>query len=242
MKNPKISVIMPVYNAEKFLEEAIKSILNQTYENWELIIINDASKDRSLKIINNYAKIDERIIIINNGKNVGCYVSRNYGIDKSSGDYITFVDSDDHIHKNKIKLQVNYLNNNKNILVVFCYVKSEGIINKCITASLIRKEVFNKIGYFDSVRIAADTEFRIRFNLIFGSRKRSLIPKILYYAQIRPTSLSRSSQTHMYSLCRLQYKENFNKWHHKNKYNKKNLYMPFPLGERLFPAPKKILP
>ena len=97
MKNktsPIISVIMPVYNAEKYLEEAILSILNQTHKNFEFIIINDGSIDKSLEIIYKYQKKDKRIVLINR-KNKGLITSLNEGIEKSSGSYIARMDADD---------------------------------------------------------------------------------------------------------------------------------------------------
>jgi glycosyltransferase involved in cell wall biosynthesis len=94
MSSCKISVIMPVYNAEKYLEEAIESVLNQTYKNFEFIIINDGSIDKSLEIIYKYQKKDKRIVLINR-KNKGLITSLNEGIEKSSGSYIARMDADD---------------------------------------------------------------------------------------------------------------------------------------------------
>lgn len=89
-----ISVIVPVYNAEKYLENCIKSILAQTYTDLEVICVNDGSTDNSLSILNSFADQDERIRVIDK-KNSGAAAARNRGIDESRGDYITFVDSDD---------------------------------------------------------------------------------------------------------------------------------------------------
>ena len=90
---PKISVLMPVYNCEKFLKEAIDSILNQTFDNLEYIIINDGSTDNSLNIINSYK--DKRIKIINNSKNIGISRSLNKGISHATGKFIARQDADD---------------------------------------------------------------------------------------------------------------------------------------------------
>lgn len=95
---PKISVIIPVYNASSFISKCIKSVLNQTYNDFELILINDGSTDNTLNICNTFAKNDSRIIIISK-KNEGVSIARNIGIDNSSGDYITFIDADDYIEK-----------------------------------------------------------------------------------------------------------------------------------------------
>lgn len=95
----KFSIIIPVYNCEKYLDRCIDSIINQEYKNLEIIFVNDGSTDNSLKILKEFAKKDKRIIIINQ-KNQGALIARNKGIDIATGDYISFVDSDDWISKN----------------------------------------------------------------------------------------------------------------------------------------------
>ena len=107
MKNykPKISIIVPVYNMEEFLEACINSILCQTYEDYELILIDDGSKDRSLEICNEYAKKDSRIIVLHK-ENGGQGSARNMGLDNCCGEYICFVDSDDKVTSNYLELLV----------------------------------------------------------------------------------------------------------------------------------------
>lgn len=99
MNQPKISVIVPIYNSEHFLDKCIQSIINQTYRNIEIILINDGSTDKSLDICYKFKKIDERIIVLNK-KNGGVSSARNMGLDIASGDYIGFIDSDDFIATN----------------------------------------------------------------------------------------------------------------------------------------------
>lgn len=95
----KISVIVPIYNVEKYLSECLNSIINQTYENLEIILVNDGSTDKSLEICKRYEKIDSRIKIISK-ENGGLSSARNIGIKNASGEYISFVDSDDFIEVN----------------------------------------------------------------------------------------------------------------------------------------------
>lgn len=90
-----ISIITPNYNCEKFISETIKSVQNQTYKNWELIIVDDASSDKSIKVIESFIKKDARIQIIKLDENSGPAVCRNKGIKVAKGDYMTFIDSDD---------------------------------------------------------------------------------------------------------------------------------------------------
>lgn len=96
MKQGKISIIVPVYNVEKYLCRCVDSLLNQTCRNLEIILVNDGSTDSSFQICNEYAKKDERIIVINKS-NGGLSSARNAGLDAATGDYIGFVDSDDYV-------------------------------------------------------------------------------------------------------------------------------------------------
>lgn len=97
--NKKISVIIPIYNSSQTLERTLNSVINQTYTNLEIILVNDGSTDNSIEICKNYAKKDNRIVIVNQ-KNKGVGEARNHGIDVSTGDFISFVDSDDTMDEN----------------------------------------------------------------------------------------------------------------------------------------------
>ena len=96
----KVSVIIPVYNVEPYLKEALDSVINQTLREIEIICIDDCSTDNSYNILEEYAKKDNRIIIIKNEENLGVGISRNKGIRLSKGEYIGFVDGDDYIVNN----------------------------------------------------------------------------------------------------------------------------------------------
>lgn len=106
--NPLVSVVMPVYNGGLYLEEAIESILNQTYRDFEFIIINDGSTDRSLEVIERYANQDDRIVVINR-KNKGLVYTLNEGIDKAKGKYIARMDADDISLPIRFEKQVKYM-------------------------------------------------------------------------------------------------------------------------------------
>lgn len=109
---PKISIIVPIYNAEKVLKRCVDSILNQSYKNFELILINDGSKDKSIDIINEYKEKDERIKVIDN-KNKGVSETRNIGIKTSKGEYIQFIDADDFIDPYMIEETLKEIEKNK---------------------------------------------------------------------------------------------------------------------------------
>lgn len=107
MKDTKVSIIVPVYNAHKFIKETIECVLNQTHSNFELILVNDCSSDNSVEIINSYK--DDRIVLLNNENNSGAAVSRNNGIKYATGNYICFLDADDLWEKEKLEKQINFM-------------------------------------------------------------------------------------------------------------------------------------
>lgn len=116
-KTKLVSVIMPVYNTQKYLKEAIDSILNQTYSNFELILINDGSTDNSLDIIIDYAKKDKRIVVLSRSTN-GFIDAVNDGVCIARGEYIARMDSDDISHPERFQKQVDYLNTHEDIYLL----------------------------------------------------------------------------------------------------------------------------
>ena len=117
----KVSVVMPVYNAEKYLAKSIESMLGQTLKEIELILVNDGSKDKSLKICEEYKSKDNRVNVIDK-KNEGACIARNTGIEKAKGKYIQLVDADDYIENNMLEEQYE-LAEKTNAEVVMCGMK-----------------------------------------------------------------------------------------------------------------------
>ena len=109
MTNELISIITPCFNSSDFISDTIESVINQTYKNWELLIIDDCSTDNSVKIIQEYLEKDTRIKLYINTKNSGAAVSRNLGLMKSSGRFISFIDSDDIWEPLKLEVQINFM-------------------------------------------------------------------------------------------------------------------------------------
>ena len=118
-KQPLVSVVMPVYNAERFLRQAVESVLNQSYQNIELIMVDDCSKDNSCQIMLEYAGKDRRVCAIRGEKNQGVARVRNRGIQLAKGEYIALLDSDDVWEKNKIERQIALLQE-KNADIAYC--------------------------------------------------------------------------------------------------------------------------
>jgi len=117
MNKEKISIIIPIYNVEEYLEKCVDSVLNQTYKNLEIILVNDGSKDKSIDICKKYKSQDNRVTVIDK-KNDGVWLARYDGITKATGEYISFIDSDDYIEKDYIeKLYSKSKENNYDIVV-----------------------------------------------------------------------------------------------------------------------------
>lgn len=124
--NKLVSIIMPLHNSAKFMKEAIESVLAQTYSNWELLIIDDASVDDSLQIAKKYEEIDPRIQVLVNKQSIGIpSVPRNIGIKAAKGRFIAFLDSDDIYFPHKLEQQLPHFNNNKIAVVYANYEKME---------------------------------------------------------------------------------------------------------------------
>lgn len=152
-----LSIIIPVYNGEKYIDECLRSVLNQSYRELEIIIINDGSTDNSYAILQEYAKKDKRIILIDQ-QNCGSSLTRNNGIKHATGDYITFVDIDDHVEIDTYDKVMKKLTDDIDIICfgVSCDYKKEkysvikkltvGAYNKSdAVIELFNKDVFNAV-------------------------------------------------------------------------------------------------
>ena len=119
-KQPKISIIIPVYNTSKYLKKCLDSVINQTYKNYNVIIVNDGSTDNSLDIIKEYMKKSSSIILINQ-KNMGLSMARNNAVKKVESDYFLFLDSDDYLDINALKILNENLDNEDLLRYQFLY-------------------------------------------------------------------------------------------------------------------------
>ena len=116
-----VSIITPVYNSEKYISTTIDSVIAQTYENWELILIDDGSIDKSVEIINSYIKRDNRISLLRNENNSGPAISRNKGIKAAKGSYLTFIDADDIWMPSFLSISLNFVESNNYNFVFSSY-------------------------------------------------------------------------------------------------------------------------
>ncbi|MBR6515660.1 MAG: glycosyltransferase family 2 protein [Bacilli bacterium] len=170
-KNDLISIIVPIYNSELYLEQCIESIINQSYGNLEIILVDDGSTDNSLLICQKYAEIDKRIIVVSK-QNGGVSSARNKGIELANGKFISFIDSDDFVNSNYIsKMYLKCLNDGSDL--VFCkYSRYYGEQNVDVEEEIPE---FLSVEYNDSLFLSFFYKFFQLNNNIFGSCCRLLI-------------------------------------------------------------------
>lgn len=147
-----ISVIVPVYNVEKYLEKCIDSIINQTYENLEIILVDDGSPDNCPVICDEYAKKDERIVVIHK-ENAGVSSARNFGLDIAKGEYISFVDSDDVLYHRFYEIMISNIGDSE---IAFCdYIRfSDNCSFENIDTDLIKTELLKNKHVFDYPKLS----------------------------------------------------------------------------------------
>lgn len=200
---PKVSVVVPVYNTEKYLPRCIESILAQTFTDFELILVNDGSTDNSDKICDEYAQKDYRILVIHKN-NEGVTKARELGVNVSKGEWITFVDSDDTINYNALQIFNNYTNKSTDIIVGQIYNQKDNneIINieryrshlirgKLVSpfSKLIRRYLFNNTIFNIPKEINIGEDMLMNIRLAFSSQRDVVILKDkIYNYRYRPDS------------------------------------------------------
>ena len=144
----KVSIVTPAYNAERFIHEAIESVINQTYSNWEMIIVDDCSTDETTDIVKNYQQKDDRIKLIELEENSGSAVARNTAMDHATGRYLAFLDSDDLWTPEKLDKQLKFMVDNDIAFSFTRYVRmqEDGTLTRGIS------EAPKQIGYEDLMK------------------------------------------------------------------------------------------
>lgn len=228
----KISVLVPVYNVEKYLEKCIESILHQSYQNIEVLLVNDGSTDGSEKICIAYAQKDPRIKYFKK-ENGGLSDARNYGLERALGDYVTFVDSDDYLDENFLLHLYQGLKREKADIAVCGYtrvtekgefLKAEPLLTqeKVLFGRAVCEKIFEKEGYrfvvawnklykmdlfkylrFDVGKLHED-EY-ISFELLYEVEKVAIVPELLYHYLDRENSIMNSKMTEHRMSCLLEY-------------------------------------
>lgn len=229
MESITVSVIMSVFNDERFLVDSIESILKQSYKSFEFIIIDDASTDRSSEILKKYARIDKRIKVLTNKENLGLTKNLNVALQISTGKYIARMDSDDVSQKDRIKKQVDYMDNNEQVDICGTWAYRIGesgkldvklkrpVTNKKIKkrmlcgnplihpSIMIRREVLDTIQYDESYRSLQDYKLWVdSYNRMFHN-----IPEYLLLYRNNSNGISRKGKKK--KSTRLKYDEGIKK-------------------------------
>jgi len=172
--HPLVSIILPTFNRVDYLERCINSVINQTYRNWELLIIDDGSNDSTFALVNKFLFSDERIRFAKH-KNVGLPISLNRGINSSCGKFLTFLGSDDEYKTDHLQLRIDEMKKDENIDCVFGGVEIIGNplvkdknnpskeihIKDCIVGGTFfgKREMFLEMDGFKDIRYSEDSEF-----------------------------------------------------------------------------------
>lgn len=204
-QKPLISIIMPAYNSEKYIYDSILSIINQTYHNWELIIVDDCSSDLTVDKINNIN--DDRIRLIKLKTNSGAAVARNTAVKEATGQYLAFLDSDDFWHPIKLEKQLSFMEDNNYLITstMFANVDEENSIIDITRNhesqdynSILKNNPGNstimynaeKLGKFYIPNIKKRNDFVMWLRVIKKAKKLYGLPEVLTYYRVREGSLS----------------------------------------------------
>lgn len=204
---PKISIVLPTYNGEKYIRESIDSVLRQTIKDWELIIVNDCSNDGTQAIIDEYARKDARIKVINNKINRKLPAALNIGFSKATGKYLTWTSDDNFYYDNALEKLSDFLDENQDSYMVCSdmqWINEQGmdlkldtiydnqriIYNDCVGASFMyRREILNELGGYDEAFfLVEDYEYWFRIRLKYG--RIDYINEKLYCYRLHANSLT----------------------------------------------------
>ena len=259
---PLVSVVVPVFNAEKTLGTALQSLFAQRGVRLEILAVDDASSDDSASVVAAWAErcpAHVTLRLLRHSTNQGAYAARNTGAAEATGAFVTVHDSDDWSHPDKLRCQVAALNANQALMATLSYwvratpellfhrwrLDEYGWVYPNISSLLVRKEVIETLGFWDEVKVNADTEYRLRIEAAFGAGSiQELLPGIpLAFGRSSMHSLSQHTASHVISQftgMRYHHLAAAQKWHAQGA-TFQALYLPRKPRERLFYAPQNML-
>lgn len=228
----KVSIVIPVYNVEKYLARCIQSVINQTYENIEIILVDDGSMDSSGKLCDTYKMRDNRIKVIHQ-RNLGVSAARNVGLDLAEGDSITFIDADDYVAENYIETLVNLMKKEKAEISILSYkmtsnynteifkMKSTNVekiytgkdacrnmmlardFDSCVCCKLVNRDVIGEKKFDTNFSIGEDLDF---FYRVFLDTKNVVFKNQVGYAYFQHNSntINRITKENLLSLAKIE--------------------------------------
>lgn len=250
-----VSIVMTTYKQDPFLDAAIASILNQSYQNIELVIVDDCSPDDNFSYLQQLAENDARIRVFQMSENGGTYLAKNFGMTQAQGEFIGFMDSDDYCHAQRIEFQVASLDAHPKVMgVTHDYFRIDessdiefrgiGALRMACISLLIRREVVDEIGFFDSLRVGADTEYIERIEANYGKDRRLRLRIPSMFMMLHSSSLTGGGPFHIswrsVTGHRLQHHRSFRAWHRKIKAGMSDSFVPRKIHVRPFEAPDEM--
>lgn len=252
----KVSIIIPVYNAESTIRTALDSVLSQTWANLEVLIVDDCSADATVSVVEDYARRDSRVHLINTEANGGPYVARNLALRVATGEFVTCHDADDWSHPEKIEKQVQHLLDDPSVMgntsqqartmpdLKFYRRGNPGYYVASNFSSLMfrRDPVMEAVGYWDHVRFGADTEYKKRITKVFGDGSVVDVPTgPLSFIRQSSSSLTGDEAFGLYKSLKGARREYRESYIHFNS-TAKNLRLDFLQEERSFAVPEPMWP
>jgi len=252
---PLVSVVMTSHNSQEYITYAIQSVLDQSYRNFELHVVDDCSTDRSCEIVMQFAREDPRVRLHRMSSNVGTYVAKNSAIDACAGEYITFHDSDDWMHPERIARYVKKMRDDANLACLTSdWVRFDwdgraiprrtgGFSHLNPASTMYAAAALKLFGRFDEVRAGADSELMWRVRRNQGRSSSHHLKEPLGFGLHRLDSLTMNELTgfdeNRYSRVRLLYWEAWSAWHLKKILKRQSIKLRG--GEREFAAPEAML-
>jgi len=255
VQGPFVSILVPAYNSAETIPYVLESLRNQTYRDFEVIVVDDASTDDTASIVAQFRDADPRFRLLSLERNSGVFVARNMALASATGEFVTNQDADDWAHPQKIATAVAELRRDQSIIATWVdhvrcskqrgFRALNGYFRPDASSLMFRRQpVLETIGCYDSVRAAGDGEFHLRMERAFGSRSIRKIDKLLSFVSWSDASLSGGgafqidSDLGLFSPARSAYRRAFGLWHE----TANTLSMPFPLEKRPFPIPDSLAP
>lgn len=256
-QGPKITVIVPAFNAADHIATAIEALIAQTWENLEILIVDDVSTDDTVDVVSVFSERDPRVRLIRAEENRGSYVARNIALLEATGDFVTTHDADDWSHPNKLEIQARHLLSSPNVVanmtqqarstseLAFHRRGNPGfyIFDNMSSLMFRREHVAKELGFWDSVRFGADSEFIERIRVMFGRTSVVSLPDAgpLSFQRQSESSLTASSAfgfPGFFMGARLAYHQASRRHHRRAK----RLYYEFPQTVRPFAVPEPMWP
>jgi hypothetical protein len=253
---PLVTVIMTTFNSADTVSYAVRSILEQTHRDLELLIVNDASTDDTMTILADLAAHDDRVTVVQAERNRGTYAGRNHALREARGQYLTFHDADDWAHPQRLQIHVEQMESDPDLMATRSnWLRMDGsgridfrrwhrrLSHPNPASMFLRRDVVETMGYFDPVRFSADSEYWYRAQRVLGRAAVTSLPACLGFGRLHEASLTRSGagarDAEDYSPVRSAYQYSWWEWHSRS--NKADLYIDPDAQSRTFWAPPAML-